>query len=148
MPPQTRDVHERFWEKVAKGADCWLWTAGTNGKGYGTFWLVSNTKTSPGERDYAHRIAYRWLVGEIPDGLEIDHLCRNRNCVNPMHLEPVTRKLNQHRGESFGGRNARKTHCPRGHPYDVANTYVHAKTGYRQCRICREEYAMLYRSRF
>lgn len=83
---------------------------------------------------YAHRIAYQLLVGPIPEGMQLDHLCRNRRCVNPDHLEPVTHAENVRRGLSGAYLRAR-THCPKGHPYDQANTYV-SNSGSRNCRAC------------
>jgi hypothetical protein len=122
-----------FWTKVDAVGPCWAWTGGRSGGRYGMY-----------RRQYAHRIAYEQLVGPIPDGLELDHLCRNTLCVNPDHLEPVTHAENTRRGFGPAGMAARRTHCPHGHPYDAANTYVRA-TGGRRCRICslassREEY--------
>lgn len=73
---------DRFWEKVDKSGECWLWTAYTTKKGYGQTHIGGKTK-------YAHRVAYELSVGPIPDGKELDHLCRNRACVNPDHLDPV-----------------------------------------------------------
>lgn len=89
-----------------------------------------------GERKVVHRIAYELLVGPIPDGLQLDHLCRVRNCVNPDHLEPVTGQENMRRGY-FGT----KTHCPNGHAYDEANTYIFSNTRgrHRQCRTCTNQ---------
>jgi len=84
---------ERFWSKVEKTVSCWLWTASTR-RGYGQF--VINNKPTP-----AHRFAYEQLVGDIPRGLQLDHLCRVRNCVNPEHLEPVTSRENILRGEGI-----------------------------------------------
>ncbi|MBO0885095.1 MAG: HNH endonuclease [Mycobacterium sp.] len=83
----------------------------------------------------AHRIAYTWLVGPIPEGFDLDHLCRVRSCVNPAHLEPVPRRTNLLRGRTIPAANAAKTHCPHGHPYDDTNT-VRNKTG-RLCLACR-----------
>lgn len=86
------------------------------------------------------------FVGPIPDGLVIDHLCRNPQCVNPMHLEPVTPEENTRRG--IGGWNTRaKTHCPQGHPYSGANLYINPTSGARVCRTCNNEKARRYKLR-
>jgi hypothetical protein len=122
---------ERFWAKVAKTDTCWLWTAATQG-GYGVF-RVSSTKQVK-----AHRWAYESLVGPIPEGLTLDHLCRVRNCVNPEHLDPCTTGVNTLRGDSGSARNARKTHCLNGHPLEGDNLMRDAR-GMRQCRICQRE---------
>jgi hypothetical protein len=116
--------------------DCWLWTGATTRRvnGYGRFSVA-------GRLTLAHRFAYEYVRGPIPVGLEIDHLCRKPPCVNPWHLEPVTRSINVRRGRAIErsiARNRAKTHCPHGHPYDEANTYV-APTGYRQCRVCKAD---------
>lgn len=108
--------------------ECWPWTGAMQGQGYGQYGKPMRL---------AHRISYEFFVGPIPEGLTLDHLCRNRQCVNPSHLEPVTRGENVLRGESLPARNARKTHCPKGHPYDDINTYVSPNTGWRQCKACR-----------
>ncbi|MFJ2662519.1 HNH endonuclease signature motif containing protein [Arthrobacter koreensis] len=81
-----------------------------------------------------HRVAYELFSGPIPNGLVLDHLCRNRGCFNPNHLEPVTRAVNNLRGVGFMAAHARKTHCPKGHPYDEKNTQI--KNGARRCRAC------------
>ncbi|KAB2977369.1 HNH endonuclease [Streptomyces sp. SS1-1] len=86
-----------------------------------------------GRYQMAHRVAYQEIVGPIPEGLQLDHLCRVRHCVNPAHLEPVTSRENTLRGENLVAINAAKTHCKRGHLFDAANTYR-----WRNSRICRE----------
>jgi len=109
---------------------CWEWRAAVDKDGYGTFWLINQTRR-------AHRISYEGLVGPIPEGLELDHLCRNHGCVNPKHLEAVTTKVNQHRGFGVSGLNARKTHCPRGHALKGSNLKsFDLKKGERSCRTC------------
>ncbi len=123
-------LEERFWEKVYLPPceeDCWLWTA-HRARGYGRFWL-------DGRLVPAHRWAYEQEVGPIPKGLQLDHLCRNRACVNLGHLEPVTNRENVLRGNGLTAQQARRTHCPQGHSYDVANTYTDP-TGGRRCREC------------
>lgn len=127
-------TEERFWSKVDAGGDCWLWTAGRTPEGYGKYSITASDQLG------AHRFAYEALVGPIPPGLTLDHLCRTLACVNPDHLEPVSRAENIRR--SPGGRasiNARKTQCPHGHPYDDANTdrYVWRGRVHRRCLACR-----------
>ena len=127
-------AEQRFWSKVDARGDCWTWTACLVG-GYGQF---NNQRT----KYPAHRVAYELLVGPIPHGLVIDHLCRNRACVNPDHLQPVTIQTNTLRGVSRQAVHARRTHCPQGHPYDKVNTMLHpvasASRGVRYERNCRE----------
>jgi hypothetical protein len=123
----------RFWVKVDKsGADsCWLWTAKINRYGYGDFGLRKRLVK-------AHRFAYTVTRGPIPEGLHLDHLCRVRHCVNPEHLEAVTQRENTLRSESLSALRARRTHCPQGHAYDEANTYV-TKKRERVCRTCHRD---------
>lgn len=131
--PPGGDVAERFWAKVDRsgGPDaCWPWMAGRFSSGYGVF--VFNRKSVP-----AHRWAYESEIGPIPEGLELDHLCRNRACQNARHLEPVTHAENVRRGEGLAAQNARKTHCLRGHEFTAENTYLRSG-GNRQCRDCKQ----------
>lgn len=124
---------ERFWPKVDKSAEpdgCWVWTASRD-QGYGKMYYH-------GRYVRAHILAYEWLVGPIPAGLELDHLCRNHACVNPVHLEPVTHRENLRRGVGASALNAVKTHCPQGHEYTPENTRI-ARNGYRVCRACHRE---------
>lgn len=125
---------DRFWAKVDKSGDCWEWTAFLTPDGYGRFGL-------DGAIVAAHRTAYELVVGPIPDGLQIDHLCRNRKCVNPDHLEPVTQLENARRG--FW---ATKTHCKHGHEFTPENTYIRP-TGARQCRTCNRAAVATYKAR-
>lgn len=119
---------ERFWSKVNKTDGCWFWMAATKGNGYGHLWWG-------GRYQGAHRVAYQLEMGAIPKGLEIDHLCRVRHCVRPSHLEPVTRRENVLRGVSLAAVRAVVTHCPQGHEYTAATTYLSAKRQ-RTCSIC------------
>ncbi len=129
---------EEFLAQLERGGEgCWVWRGSKDRAGYGR---ISHAR----ENALVHRLAYELLVGPIPDGLTLDHLCRNRACYNPEHLEPVTNKENVLRGVSPSAQHAKKTHCPRGHPYAGDNLYV-ARRGNRGCRTCqRARYLELY----
>lgn len=131
----TAPVLDRFWAKVEKSAGCWEWTAARS-EGYGIFDGAPTTRM-------AHRIACEALVGPIPDGLHIDHLCRNTGCVNPAHLEPVTPRVNTLRGIGPSAMNAKKVQCPAGHPYTPENTYVSGTK--RRCRKCNAASVQRYK---
>lgn len=132
LPAETR-----FWLKVDKNGlipaerpelgPCWTWTAQINNQGYAVLGVASRPAA-------AHRFAYQLLVGPIPEGLHLDHLCRNRGCVNPSHLEPVTCRENLLRGNTHAAMNVAKTHCPHGHEYTTENTGTYK--GSRYCRTC------------
>jgi hypothetical protein len=127
-------VLDRFAEKIAlTDSDCIEWLASTNGVGYGSFRLDPEQGS---RRVYAHRWSYEYHVGAIPDGLHLDHLCRNTVCVNPAHLEPVTCRENLLRGVGSPAQNAAKTHCHKGHALAGENLYISPSTGYRHCRTC------------
>jgi hypothetical protein len=120
-----------FWAREDENG-CWIWQASKR-NGYGQIRVE-------GRGHYAHRLSFETFVAEIPVGLELDHLCRVPACINPWHLEPVTPKVNNNRGDG----NGRKTHCPEGHAYDDENTYHYA--GRRYCRKCnRARAADFYR---
>lgn len=119
---------ERFWLKVDKSDGCWLWTGATASEGrYGAATL--DKRVQP-----AHRVAWQLVNGPIPDGLDLDHLCRRTLCVRPDHLEPVDHRTNVLRGTSHQARNAVKTHCKRGHPLSGDNLWE--RQGGRTCRTC------------
>lgn len=126
-PLTTPSPEQRFWKKVNKTEGCWLWTGSRDRDGYGQFWHQKKMLA-------AHRWSYEMLVGPIPFGLQIDHLCRTPGCVNPNHLEPVTQRENLLRGNTIQARNAAKTHCPHGHP--LAGDNLRLSRGQRLCREC------------
>ena len=134
--PRPTSAAERLWRRVQKGGpdDCWLWLGADNGKGYG----VIGSGGRAGHNVYVHRLVWELERGPIPEGLEIDHLCGTRICVNPRHLEPILHRENDRRSpNTILGANIRKTHCPAGHPYDEANTYhPPGKPSWRMCRAC------------
>ena len=124
---------KRFWDKVDRTAGCWNWLGSAVKTGYGQIWYQ-------GRLVLAHRFAYELLRGPIPKGFEIDHLCHNKSCVNPIHLEVVTRSENVRRGWKVNiPPNSRKTHCLRGHALTPDNIYdEHGKRKCRQCRVLRD----------
>lgn len=136
-------VQKRFWKKVDTEyiwiCGCWLWT-GYLTDGYGKF------KIKPGKQVQAHRYSYELFFGKIPNGLTLDHLCQDRSCVNPIHLEPVTKKENILRGIGWGAKNARKKFCDVGHEFTKENTYI-MKSGSRFCRECGRRRKREYKRR-
>ena len=133
---RPRPIADRFWSHVQKPDDavgCWMWTGSTSNGGYGAFFPAEDEAVG------AHRFAYELVKGPIPEGRQLDHLCRNRLCVNPDHVEPVTQHENLLRGEGFAGINSRATHCPKGHPYSGENLYVRPDRPGRGCKECKRE---------
>jgi len=138
-PGAGSSPEERFWARVDKNGPvpecrsdlgpCWLWQGWRASNGYGRLGYS-------GRRVAAHRLSYELAVGSIPEGLQLDHLCRNPPCCNPAHLEPVTGRVNLLRGETFQAANAAKIRCPAGHLYDEANTYLY--NGGRRCKACEK----------
>lgn len=131
---------DRFWSKVEKTDTCWLWTSALD-NGYGRFWVS-------GRSLLAHRVSYELSGLQIPDGMQLDHVCRNRACVNPGpdHLEPVDLATNVLRGAGLSATNKRKTHCLRDHLLDEANTYI-TPSGARQCITCQRQRVRNWRAR-
>lgn len=131
----------RFWSKVSvDGNGCWMWTASVRG-GYACYRIGGAGTPCRG----GHIHAYEILIGQVGEGLELDHLCRHPLCVNPAHLEPVTPTVNKLRSDSPWAMNARKTHCPRGHEYDVVSVVDGRKQ--RKCRQCLAINTRNYRAR-
>lgn len=133
--PKTRDMEVRLYEKINKKSgvfgelnwydygECWIWTGGLSGNGYGTF-SVQNCK----RKVWAHRFVYELLIGPITQNMEIDHLCRIKKCVNPDHLQPVISKINLLRAQ------LKETHCPFGHIRNKFNTFIVNNKFY--CKDC------------
>ena len=132
MPSKSITPIERFLSKlIIKESGCWEWIGGRSGAGYGEL-------RTGGNRIKAHRFSYEWFKGKIPDGLQIDHLCRNHKCVNPDHLEVVTNRDNTIRGIGITAKNAIATYCQNGHKFDLFNTYFRL-TGGRDCIKCKRK---------
>jgi hypothetical protein len=127
----TLSEEDSVWLRVEKSEDCWEWRGAMFRNGYGRF-----DRRGPRRICMAHRLVYEYVKGPIPEGLDLDHLCRNRRCVNPDHLEPVTRRVNLMRGETLIRANAKKTHCRNGHAFTPENLSPEFP-GRRVCLICR-----------
>ena len=134
---------ERFWCKVSTPRfhdECWNWQGGKNTSGYGEF------RSAAGPMVRAHRLAYEWQIGAIPEGYDLHHTCENRLCVNPAHLMPVTKRdhtalFNQNCPSFF---RRQQTHCVHGHEFTPENTRRN-RFGYRQCRECARKQLETYR---
>lgn len=139
-----KGISGRFWERVSPEpmSGCWIWDGSATAAGYGT--LHAN-----GRPRSAHRVAYEMYRGRIPDGLELDHKCRNTFCVNPDHLDAVPHAVNVrrgHAGRATGRLQRAKTHCPGGHEYNARNTHIRAN-GERECSECTRIRAREYQRR-
>jgi hypothetical protein len=132
MPRKQIPLEQRFWSRVIKTGDCWLWE-NPKKSGYGEIKI-------DGKMEKAHIISYRMDIGPVPKGLELDHLCRNRSCVRPDHLEAVTHIVNVRRGLA-GAYNKIKTNCRNGHPFSGENLRIRPN-GKRNCRACYRKYAL------
>lgn len=130
MSTLSQRFHAKFTVNPSSG--CWEWTASRTLKGYGMIGAGSPQRGLLA----AHRVAFEIYVGPIPAGLQLDHLCRVRHCVNPDHLEPVSARENVRRGFGLAAINAAKTHCPQKHEYTADNTYYNPSTNRRMCRVC------------
>ena len=126
---------KKFYAKISQTNTCWIWVGAQTPGGYGKMGVGGKTK-------YAHRLSYEHWNGPIPHKLQIDHLCRVRQCVNPQHLEAVSGRENLIRGFGASGVNARKTICNNGHAYTPENTYLYR--GRRQCNECRAAYRKIW----
>lgn len=123
----------RFWSKVEKSDGCWMWTAATGGGGYGRFKIDGRLHT-------AHRVAYELAIGDIPEGMQVDHLCNEPACVRPSHLRvctPVENLMAEH-SMTVPRANSLKSHCPQGHPYSGGN--LRTTQAGRRCRACEQSY--------
>lgn len=135
IPELTPKEIERFWASVEvpdQPSCCWRWVKAKDDRGYGS---VSVTRNGKQKFYRAHRVAYTLLIGPIPDGLPLDHLCKTLPCINPDHLEPVEPRINTIRGASPSSRNRIKTHCVNGHEFTPGNTYRTSRGG-RHCLTC------------
>jgi hypothetical protein len=127
-------VEQRFDADIdrASGSSCWIWRGPLDSSGYGMIYV------SHGRFLRAHRYSYQRFVGAIPDGWDVDHLCRKPACANPAHLQAVTHAVNCLRGIGIHAQNARKTHCKHGHEFTPANTH-RTPEGFRRCRACNRD---------
>lgn len=143
-------TRREFWSRVYVMPDgCWHWRGYVSTHdGYGQV-QRQGRRAEKSIKIQPHRISYDLLVGKVPEGLQLDHLCRVRHCVNPAHLEPVTCAENLLRGETLNARNRAKTHCHYGHPLEGENLYLYNRRGrvMRHCRACQAQWSRNYKHR-
>lgn len=137
----NQTVIERFMSKISRQkGDCWIWLGAKDRNGYGKFTVGRVTMS-------AHRFSFQYFRGTIPTHLTCDHLCKHTSCVNPLHIELVTMRENLLRGDTFQAKNARKTHCPKGHEFSDENTYNRPDGG-RGCRECMRQSSTKWKRKF
>lgn len=144
-----KPMQDRFEAKIERLSDeCWRWTGYVLWNGYGRFG-IGRDHSGQKQVAYAHRVAYELYRGSIPTGMDIDHLCRRRNCVNPEHLEPVSHRENCLRGEAPNVQIHLSGYCKRGHKMDEQNTTIEIRSGKpkRRCKTCRNIQAQQWRAR-
>lgn len=125
----------RLVARVRVIGDCWVWVGAASQWGYPMVRIADKC-------EYVHRVMHEQAHGPVPAGYMVDHLCRNTRCINPDHLEAVTKRENTLRGTSTAAVHAKKTHCDHGHPFDAGNTYIRRDTGGRMCRTCGRQRAL------
>ncbi len=130
-----QDAEKRFWKSVEKNKKCWLWKSALSAGGYGVFGIDNKII-------YVHRFSYELHKGKIPKDKQIDHLCRNRSCVNPDHLELVTQKENTARGEGISAKYSKRTRCKNGHRLSGDNLIQYSCRGGRICKICKRKFGI------
>jgi hypothetical protein len=153
MSKPDKSVDERFWAKVEEPFDaindCWVWKAARSQKGYGQF-RIGPRGAGSNRNILAHVWAYEFFNGPVPKGNELHHICETKSCVNPSHLEPLTRAEHMRRSPnwraSMGARGRAKTHCRHGHPLSGNNLYLDGR-GRRNCRECHKLNARRFRAR-
>lgn len=128
-------TRESLLRMVDRSSGCWLWTGYVRSDGYAVRSVRRNGRVGA---EYVHRLAYQAFIGPIPDGAQLDHLCRTRHCLNPDHLEPVSPRVNTLRGDAPTAKNYAKTHCKWGHEFTAENTHIRPAGG-RTCRTCERE---------
>lgn len=134
-------IEERLWTRFRGDAEtgCWNWAGAVSAGSYGSIYYQ-------GRMQKAHRVAWMLWRGQIPNGMDLDHLCRNRLCINPAHLEPVTRSENLRRSPLMD-RNSKRTHCKRGHEFTPENTRTRPSNGHRTCIACMDMHRRNWRAR-
>lgn len=145
MPRSIVPPHLRVLARIRHDGACWIFTGYRSPLGYG--YVNVRDGSTGGRPRLAHRVVYEALVGPIPEGLTLDHLCRRPSCVNPAHLEPVTHAENVRRGSATGRSHARKV-CKNGHEMTPENTRLGTRKGWqvRRCRACAREQARVKRA--